>query len=261
MARRIVTLTTDWGTKDHYAAAVKGKLLSLVNQDIEIIDITHDITPMHIFETAFILKNCIDYYPPGTIHIVGVLSIASDKISSVVIEHKGSYYIGTDNGIFQLLFDKPEKIFEIDIFQDSDVFTFPTLDLFVKVAAAIVNGTPLTQFGPELKKLRSDLFDFAPVMNHNSITGIVIYIDNYGNIITNIPEEMFLKTVKKRNFTISFSSYEINKIHKVYNDVDQGDLVALFNSSGYLEIAQNRGDAASVLGLGFNEKIRVFVIE
>lgn len=261
MKKRIVTLTTDWGTKDHYVASVKGKLMSLAEAEICIVDITHEITPLRIFDAAFVLKNCIEFYPEGTIHIIGVRSEASPKTPHIVAEHRGSFFIGADNGIFPLLFDKPDNIYEIEMYQDSDFFTFPTRDVFVKVAAAIINGEPPKKIGPRLQTLNSDLGFFTPADTPTSISGVAIYTDNFGNVITNISSEKFKKVVRNKPFTISVRGYEIYAISDSYQDVQHGELVALFNSSGLLEIAQNDGNAASILGIRFNDMIKVFVNE
>lgn len=259
MKTRIITLTTDWGSKDHYVGAVKGKLLSLSNEDISIIDISHDIPPLRVFEAAFVLKNCMEYFPKGTIHIVGVYSEASEKMPHILVEYKGCYFIGADNGIFHLLFDQPDKIYEIDMYQDSDFFTFPALDLYVKVAAAIINNDPVSEIGHEIKQLNSDLFYFSPADTPTSISGIITYIDNYGNAITNITYEKFREIVKNNTFTILFSRNELNKVVRNYGDAEPGELIAIFNSSGMLELAQNDGNISAILGLRINDKVSVVI--
>jgi S-adenosyl-L-methionine hydrolase (adenosine-forming) len=261
MAARIITLTTDWGLKDHYVASVKGKLFSLVQQDILIVDISHQITPLRIYEAAFVLKNCMEFYPPGTIHIISVGSEASKVTPHVVVEYQERFFIGTDNGIFSLLFDKPDKAYEIEVYQDSDFFTFPTKDVFVKVAASIVNGEPTESVGPVRNQLNKGPESFKPADTPTSISGVVIHIDNYGNAITNITYEKFKRVVKNKPFVIVFKSYEIEKISHTYQDEGHGELLALFNSSGLLEIAQCDGHAANILGLSFNDMVKVFINE
>ncbi len=259
--KKIVTLTTDWGMKDHYVASVKGKLMSLVNDEIDIVDITHQIQPLRVFDAAFVLKNCMDFFPEGTIHVIGVSSEASPKTPHVLIQNNGSFFIGADNGIFPLLFEKPEKIWEIEVFQDSDYFTFPTRDVFVKVAASIINGDDPSKVGPVRTTLNSDLGYFNPADTPYSITGVVVYIDNYGNLITNILEKDFKNLVKNKPFIISFNGYEITKISASYQDVTRAELAALFNTSGLLEIAQIGGRASDVLGMRFNDIVRVIIDE
>ena len=261
MKKRIVTLTTDWGTKDHYVASVKGKLLSLVESDILIVDVSHHIQPLQIYEAAFVLKNCIEFYPEGTIHIIGVSSEASPKTPHVLVEHSGQFFIGADNGIFPLLFEKADQVFEIEVFQDSDFFTFPTRDVFVKVAASIINGESPNNIGPRVTKLKEGPEIFTPADTKTSITGVVIYIDNYGNIITNIGKDKFKEVVKNKPFIISFGAYELDKVSDSYQDMPPGEFVAMFNTSGLLEIAQNAGNASRVLGFRFNDVVRVLAEE
>ena len=120
----IITLTSDWGLKDHYVAAVKGTILSNMPEAI-VVDISHDIPPFEIEQAAFVLRNAYPNFPKGSIHILGINTEESDKFGHTVIEHEGHFFIGTDNGIFSLLFElKPDKIVELTINQDSDYFTF-----------------------------------------------------------------------------------------------------------------------------------------
>jgi len=261
MAKQIITLTTDWGLSDHYVAAVKGKLLTLAKKDISIIDVSHVIPPLSVYEASFVLRNCMDFFPEGTIHIVGVKSDASPATPHVVVVRRGSYFIGADNGLFSLLFDDHDRIIEIDMFQDSDFFSFPTRDVFVKAAIHIANGNDLGLLGPELESLNDDLRMFTPADGIDSISGVVIHIDHYGNIISNINVEEFREIIKGRKFIISFGGYEVSEISDSYMDVDDGELLALFNTSGLLEIAQNNGHAASVLGISFTDNVKIIVKE
>ncbi len=258
MAEQIITLTTDWGISDHYVAAVKGKLLSSVSKDLNIVDVSHLIQPLNVFQAAFVLKNCMDFFPAGTIHIIGVRSDASPETPHVVVIRKGSYFIGADNGIFPLLFSDHERVIEIDMFQDSDFFTFPTRDVFVKAASHIAEGKDPGLLGPDLDSLNNDVGVFSPADGLDSISGVVIHIDHYGNIITNIDVEKFRTVIKGRKFTISFGSYEITELCESYMDMEAADIIALFNTSGLLEIALHSGNASNILGIRFNDIIRVF---
>jgi S-adenosyl-L-methionine hydrolase (adenosine-forming) len=261
MAQQIITLTTDWGTSDHYVAAVKGKLHSLAQNEICIVDVSHTIQSLNVFEAAFVLKNCMDFFPQGTIHIIGVRSGASPNTPHVVVCRQGSFFIGADNGLFPLLFDDHDRVVEIDMFQDSDFFSFPTRDVFVKAAVHIANGKDPGLLGPDQDSLNNDVGIFSPADGKDSISGVVIHIDHYGNIISNIDAEKFRTVLKGRKFTISFGSYEIHEMSESYMDVDDGDLLALFNTSGLLEIAQNNGHAANILGIRFNDIVRIVADE
>ncbi|MCF8368770.1 MAG: SAM-dependent chlorinase/fluorinase [Bacteroidales bacterium] len=252
----IITLTTDWGLKDHYAATVKGKILSGFPEAI-IVDISHQIPSFEIEQAAFVLKNTFPSFPQGTVHILGINTEESDRFAHTVVEYQKQYFIGTDNGIFSMLFDKtPDKIIELTILQESDFFTFSTRDRFVKAAIHLAQGNKIEELGDIKKDLVQKIL-FQPVIDQETIKGHVMYIDSYENIITNITASIFKEARQNRKFNIIFRSYEINKISRSYTDVAPGEILALFDSNGYLEIAINQGNAAGLLGLGTKDMIRI----
>lgn len=255
----IITLTSDWGTRDYYAAAVKGKILSLL-PDATIVDITHEIAPYCISQAGFTLKNCFRCYPKGTIHIIAVDTIESPSKPHVVVKAEGQYFISTDNGIFNHILDgKFEEAVCIDVEQDSDSFTFITRDRFAKVAALIAKGVPLSSIGAPREKLNPGGV-FCAVPYENSIEGVVTYIDAYENIITNISKEMFERERKGRNFTINVKGdlYTLDEISDSYLDVDDVcDLVAIFGSHGYLEIALRNARLSSLCGIDVDAPIKI----
>ncbi len=139
----IITLTTDLGTKDHYVGVLKGSILNLC-PDATIVDISHEIPPYDILKAAYTLKNCFNDFPEGSIHIVGVNPEISMEAINLAILYKGQYFIGSDNGVFSLIFEeKPEKIMEIGIMANPDAITFPTKDIFTKAACHIAKGGTL----------------------------------------------------------------------------------------------------------------------
>ena len=246
----VITLTSDWGLKDHYHGAVKGAILRRL-PDAVIVDVSHNIPPFDLNQAAFIIRNFYRNFPEGTIHILAINTEASIESPHTLVFHNGHYFIGADNGIFSLVFDeKPEMILELDIIQDSDYFTFPTRDVFVKAACHIARGKPVEELGHPRDRLYSRMA-FQPVITGNQIRGKVIYVDNYGNAFVNITETIFNSLFKNRKFVLTFRSpsYRITEISKSYQDVHEVEMLALFSSSGYLQIAINRGDACSLLGL------------
>ncbi len=252
----IITLTSDWGTKDHYLASVKGAILKQV-PEARIIDISHHIPPHNLTQAAFIIKNCYRDFPDGTVHIIGLSTEESEQSPHTLVVAHGQYFIGADNGIFSLIFDEtPEKIIEISLMQDSEFFTFSSRDRFVKTAAHIIKGDELSKLGHERETL-NEKFLFAPVVEHNVIKGMVIYVDNYRNVITNISRQKFKEVGKNRKFTITFRGEEIHNICDSYSDVPVGEILALFGCNGHLEIAMNNGKAGSLLGLNPDDPVRV----
>ena len=254
----IISITSDWGIKDHYLAAVKGSIHTHI-PNAEIIDVSHNIPSFDLNQTSFIIRNSYKYFPKGSIHIIGVKSDASIKTPHTAVLYDGHYFIGADNGIFSLIFDHdPEKIVEIDIIQDSDSFTFSTRDVFVMAAAHIAKGEPIENLGI-LKESLMQKMSFAPVLEKNTIKGKVIYVDTYENLITNITEATFRQQLGKKAFSIVFRTpgYIISKISKSYDDVPEGEMLALFGSGGHLEIAINLGKASSLLGVHIDDIVRI----
>ncbi len=254
----IITLTSDWGTKDHYLGAVKGAILSLL-PDANIVDITHSIPAFDLNQAAFIIRNFYKNFPKGTIHILSVNTDASIETPHTLVIHDGHYFIGADNGLFSLIFDEePGQVIELDVMQDSDYFTFSTRDVFVKVACHIALGKPISELGRPKKSLLKKM-SFVPVIDGNLIKGKVIYIDNYENVFVNIDENLFRSMTKGKKFAILFrsASYRITEISRSYKDVVEGEMLALFSTTGQLEIAINQGKASSLLGLKIDQPVMV----
>jgi len=266
-----ITLTTDFGTKDHFVGAVKGAIYSEL-KDAKIVDITHEISPFNITETAYILKNSYKSFPDGTIHIVGVDSELSLDNKHIAIELDNHFFVCPDNGLISMIASEinPTRIVEINI-HDRIESSFPVLDVFVQVACFIARGGNLTVIGKEVADYKK-LIEIQPKVNQKQtqIIGGVIYIDNYGNIITNIKEKMFNEIGKGRKYTIKASRYTFVKIHSKYNEIKGNDSIgrsfdgsrlAIFNSAGYLEIALYRsnlktvGGASTLLGLEYRDPI------
>ena len=188
----LITLTTDFGTKDHFVGAVKGAIYSEL-ADAKIVDITHEISPFNITETAYILKNSYKSFPKGTIHIVGVDSELSADNKHIAISLDDHFFVCPDNGLISMIASEiqPTKIVEINI-HDRIESSFPVLDVFVKVACFIARGGNLTVIGKETFEYKK-LIEIKPKVNQTQtqIIGGVLYIDNYGNVITNISKKMF----------------------------------------------------------------------
>ena len=254
----IITLTTDLGLKDYYVASVKAAILKEFPEAV-IVDISHEIPAFDLQKSAFIIKNCYHDFPEGTIHILGVNSESGIETPHLAIHHNGHYFIGADNGMFSLIFDTPpEKMVELTISQDTDRVTFPTKDVFVKAACHIARGGTLEVIGKPKEELAVRTL-FRAVSENNLIKGIATYIDHYGNIITNITESSFREYGKGRPFKIFFrgAEYEIDVISPSYNSVAEGERVAMFSSTGYIEIAINKANASKLFGINQGDIIRM----
>ncbi|MCH3883303.1 MULTISPECIES: SAM hydrolase/SAM-dependent halogenase family protein [Tenacibaculum] len=271
----LITLTTDFGTKDHFVGAVKGAIYTEL-PDVKIIDITHHITPFNITETAYILKNAYKSFPKGSIHIVGVDSELSIENKHIALELDGHFFVCPNNGLISMIASEinPTKIVEINI-HDRIESSFPVLDVFVQVACHIARGGNLGVIGKEIKEYKK-LVEIQPKVNQTQtiINGGVIYIDNYGNVISNINKKMFNEIGKGRPFKISARRYSFSKIYSRYNEFvdfsvpeerrrNDGERLAIFNSAGFLEIAVYRsnlttvGGASSLLGMNYRDTISI----
>lgn len=254
----IITLTSDWGRKDHYAGSVKGAILRNW-PEAQIVEISHDIPPYDLNQAAFIIRNFYRDFPAGSVHILAINSEASIATPHTLVLYNGHYFVGADNGIFSLICDRPpDRIIEIEVMQDSDYFTFSARDVFVKVACHIAKGLPPEELGTPRDSVMQKIA-FQPVVQGDRLKGKVIYTDNYGNAFTNITETLFKSFVKNQKFAITFSSsrYRITQVSKAYQDVVEGEMLALFSTTGYLQIAMNRGPAAGLLGLTMDQAVTV----
>lgn len=271
----IITLTTDFGTKDHFVGAIKGTIYSEL-PNARIVDISHQISPFNIAETAYILKNAYKSFPNGSIHIIGVDSELNDENKHIALLLDNHYFICPNNGVISLLASeiKPEKIVEINI-HDRIETIFPVLDVFVKVACHIARGGTLEVIGKTIPDFER-MVELQPTVSgdNNTIFGNVIYVDNYGNSISNITKKAFNEIGKGRDFEVIANRYSFKKIVEKYSDIvdfsvpkelrqKDGTRLALFNTANYLEIAIYRsnlntvGGAASLLGLNYRDSITV----
>jgi len=252
----IITLTSDWGQRDYFLAAVKGKILSQL-PTVSIIDISHGISPFNLKQASFIIRNSYPHYPPGTVHILSLLTESTEKIPHLVVQFDRQFFIGADNGIFSLIFDHdPEKIIRLSSPAVDGLNDIPARDRFVASAVHLAAGKPIEQLGEPVSQWKEQLH-FLPVVSGDVIRGVVIYINQYENVVTNITRDLIEKAGRGRKFIIEFRGESINGINQTYQEVPVGEIVALFGSTGHLEIAINQGNAASLLGLDINDPVRV----
>ncbi|GAL69078.1 SAM hydrolase/SAM-dependent halogenase family protein [Jejuia pallidilutea] len=271
----IITLTTDFGNKDHFTGATKGAIYSEL-PDVNIVDISHNVSPFNIPEAAYIIQNAYSSFPKGTIHIIGIDAELNVENKHIAMLLDGHYFICANNGIMSMICSEiaPEKIVEINI-HDKIQTSFPVLDIFVKVACHIARGGTLEVIGKPITSIKP-INNLRPTVNEDKtkIIGRVIYIDNYGNVVTNVRKQFFETIQKGRNFEITARQYKFKTIYKKYSDVvnfdipkekrqDEGKGLAVFNSGGFLEIAmyksdsKKHGSAATLMGLQVRDTIGI----
>ncbi len=252
----VITLTTDWKTCDHYVAAFKGGLLS-TNPAINIIDISHAVASFDSMQAAFIFKNCYRFFPAGSLHLISVGSLASQNSGWLAIEDDSSFIICRNDGFFTLVTGRqPHKAVLIS---GSETITVANERNFLLTAiSTILTDNCIDKLGEKVLKIEEKQL-LNPTLEENLIRGTVVYIDAFGNGITNISKALFESEKKGRSIEIDFPKKDvvITRISNHYRDAGRGQLLVLFNSSGFLEIAQNQGDAAGLFGLEYGDQLRI----
>ena len=256
----IVTLITDFGYKGEYVGSMKGAILN-VNPRCQIIDITHQITPQNIIEASWVLKNSFAFFPQGTVHLVVVDPGVGSTRQPIVLVKKGDIFVGPDNGVFTPVLEGAGRNEGYEISRKK-LFLFPLSatfhgrDIFAPVAGYLSMGYPLKRVGPALK-------DFVrihwpqPQLQKGKLLGQILWGDSFGNQITNISREAYGELLTNRQIMIRGKGWQIHRIHRTYSENESGKPMALFGSSGLLEIAVNQGCAGKQLGLGAGDAVTV----
>ncbi|MDN3674335.1 SAM-dependent chlorinase/fluorinase [Flavobacterium branchiarum] len=270
----IITLTTDYGLKDHFVGALKGKILSEYSE-ATIVDISHDIDPFNTTEASYIIGSSYFSFPKGTVHLIGVDIERNKENQHIAMQWNDHYFICADNGILSMLTQKivPQKIVAINI-HDRFPEESTDLDIFIQVACHIAKGGLLNVIGKEIPAIK-EVTELQAVVasDGNSIKGYVIYIDHFGNVVTNISKKHFLKIARGRPYEIVMKPKSIKTILPNYSAIAssekypiktyEGEKLAIFNEAGFLEIAIFRsnpskvGSANSLLGLNYRDVITI----
>lgn len=251
----LFTLTSDLGTEDYYVAAVKGKILKSC-PDAVVIDISHHIRPFDIRQAGYVLHNAYKHFPDGTIHLVNV---SSDKVQTkryILVRFNNHFFIAPDNGLLSLVIDTPELIVSIAT-DDSMASSFPLLDIISTYACRLANGESMESLGEKAEQMQSARL-LRPVIHEDVISGVIVFIDHYGNAIVNIRQSDFNELGKGKNFVLQLRHNEsIRRVSKTYSDVPEGEKLCLFNHAGYLEIAINMSRASDLLGMKTGDSVHI----
>jgi S-adenosylmethionine hydrolase len=236
--RPVITLLTDFGTSDHYVAAMKGVILGICPA-AQLVDITHDVSPYAIAEAGFTLSQAWSCFPAGTIHLVVVDPGVGSARRPVVVEAASHYFVGPDNGIFSMVYrvTPTHVVREISAnryFRHPVSNTFHGRDIFAPAAAHLANGVAPADFGERL----TDYCDTGVP------AGSVLHIDRFGNIVTS-----FLAANSRQPFTIGIAQRAISRLASNYAEIAPGELFVIEGSAGYLEVCLNQGSAAELLGV------------
>lgn len=255
----IVTLLTDSGESDHYVAAITAKILT-INSGVKVVDISHQIPPCDIGHAAFVLRSVFREFPKGTTHLVGIHSTGQRDDAFIALQLEDHFFVGTDNGLFGLISEKShQNLVELNAINTIHS-TFPEKDIFAPAAAKLASGIAIADLGKPMPSFKK-MIDRQVKATKKQIAGHVIKVDNFGNLITNIPKEAFDVLSKEKTFTIQFGGEKFKRIHTQYNQADEGECFLLFNSLGLLEIGIYKGHASELLGLAYGSMVNIIFEE
>ncbi|NIA15369.1 MAG: hypothetical protein GWP08_14965 [Nitrospiraceae bacterium] len=254
----IVTLTTDFGLRDPYVATVKGTIYS-INARLQVVDLSHEIPPQDILEGALFLAAALPYFPEGSIHVAVVDPGVGTERHPIALRAGGQILVCPDNGL-ATLFLQEHPLQEARIITNPQCMrefvsaTFHGRDIFAPAAARLASGMPLAEVGEELDTIVSLHVAHARKEGGN-IVGEIVHVDRFGNCITNIHHSMLRDVVPSR---IQAGGEAVpSGLHATYAEVQTGEPVVLFSSSGHLEIAINGGSACTRLGLGKGDTVSI----
>jgi S-adenosylmethionine hydrolase len=249
----VVTLTTEWKPDDIYQGVIKGKLCRM-SPGVTIIDNATSIPAFNISHASFIIRNTYNNYPEGSIHIICVHSEAIKGQDFLIVKAKQHFFIGTDNGIFNLILNAdPDEVIKIDHQEGAD-----ELEIFAKAASDLLSGKKPSELGKPLKNI-SERVPLRATIDKGVIIGSIIFIDSYGNAISNITREVFYRVFEGKEYRILIQSNKnyTDKILQRYSDVSVGEMLARFNSLDLLEIAINGANVAELLSLNVGSVVRI----
>ncbi len=260
--RKIVTLTTDFGLRDHYVASLKGTMLA-INPALDIVDAVHDIAGMDVLEAAFILCGFYRSFPKGTVHLAVVDPGVGGARRPILVESKDYYFVGPDNGIFSYIYrdENPQRVIHLTASQHfaaavSD--TFHGRDIFGPVAAHLLDGLDPRWLGPAIDDfVRLPLPE--PKAGAAAIAGQVVHVDRFGNLVTNIGAGL-LAAAAGRKLRVRAGAAVIEGLAHGYDGAAPGAALALIGSVGTLEVSVNRGSAAAALKLARGAAVTIEII-
>lgn len=255
----IVTLLTDSGESDHYVAAIKAKILS-TNPGLTLVDISHQINPCDIAHGAYVLRSVFREFPKGTVHLVAVDAAGGKEDAFIALQLEDHFLVAVDNGLLGLISDKPhQNLVELHVI-NTLVTTFPERDLLAPAAARLASGVSISTLGKPLLQFKK-MTDRHVKATRKQILGHVTRVDRFGNLITNIEQEVFETLSKGKTVTIHFGGEKLKRIHTNYNQADQGDCFLVFNSAKVLEIGIYKGNANELLGLSYDSPVNIIFEE
>lgn len=255
----LITLTTDFGTSDHFIGTMKGVILGIAPK-ARIVDITHEVGPFEISEGAFTIAQAYSYFPRRTIHVVVVDPGVGTTRRPILAEMGGQYFVAPDNGVLSMIFSrekaKVRHITNEKYFLRPLSRTFHGRDVFAPVAAHLAGGVAPARFGKPIDDYLRLTLEKVHRTGKRVWTGAVLKVDRFGNLITNLSITEFPQ-VKTRPFELNVGLEKVTRLALTFTECEPGELFTIAGSSGYLEVATNQGSAAKKLGCGAGSPVEL----
>jgi S-adenosylmethionine hydrolase len=250
MHNPIVTLTTDFGTRDHFVGVMKGVILGICPAS-RIVDISHEVPPFEVAEGGFLISQAYRYFPAKTVHVVVVDPGVGSARRPILIEATGQYFIGPDNGVLAMVYSdtlhKARVITNEKYFLHPVSNTFHGRDIFAPAAAHLAKGARPSSFGKIIEDHLKPAFTEPQRTSKRVWCGTVLHIDRFGNLITNFQIEKF-EGMRLRPFQFAIGTRQLTYLGATYSGAAAGEPFVLVGSSGFLEVSVNQDSAAKLLG-------------
>lgn len=258
-ASNLVTFLSDFGEQDGYTGIVRGVVLGMA-PDVRVVDLTHEIPPQNVTAGALVLDSAVPYFPDGTVHLAVVDPGVGGDRRAVAIETGRGFLVGPDNGLLSITAkrDGVRRIVHLDrpeVFLRGTSRTFHGRDVFAPVAGRLARGEDLATLGSFVDGF-VDLELPQPVVRDDSVEGRVLYVDHFGNLVTNVRRE-HLAVFRGRRLSVSLDAVTVGEISTHYGAVAEGAPLSLWNSWDHLEVAVRNGSAADVFRAAAGTPVRV----
>jgi hypothetical protein len=254
----IITLTSDLGDSSHYPAVLKGVMYARAPK-ATIVDVTHNVPNFDTMSAAYILRSVYGAYPAGTVHVLAVDPDSTAQVAGIVVRHANQYFVAPDSGVMSLISEGRHtacvEIQNESLLNHNYPKSFRAARMFAPVAAFLASGGNMNEVG-HAAQMR-DLKWGEPTYSGSSLRGKIIHIDKFGNAVTNIRKEDFMRIKNERGFEIILRNVRLKRIVSTYADVAKGDAVAIFNASQHLEVAMREQNAAELFGLKVHDMITI----
>jgi len=259
----IVTLTTDFGTSDHFVGTMKGVILEIV-PEAQIVDICHQVQAYDILDAALTISQAYAHFPTGTVHIVVVDPGVGTDRRPIIASSDRHHFVAPDNGILSLVYAKEERMHVRHITSDHYFLqplsnTFHGRDIFAPVAAYLAKQVDPLKFGEEVEDYKRFAAPRPKPADGETLRGVILKADRFGNLITNVtPEDLpILFGADSPAFSIKVGKKEVTRIAMNYAEGEPNEVFGILGSMGYLEIAANRGSAAQLTGAGKGNEVLI----